>query len=433
MNERNGGAILVRDPLFGDGGKAKIVDHLTYNKNVAAVVRFQGGDNAGHTIVVGGKKIAVHAIPSGVVRNLERPVKSVMGGGMVISLPRVYKEIEALAELGIEVTPDNLMISERAKITLPYHMALEKARETSQGKKDTTARAISQTYAFDRLYMGVRAGDLRDLEYVSQQIELPLAYVNAILKEVYGLPQVDRNEVNAEMVAYSEWLLPFLGNEIPYLNGLMDDGKLVLCEGAQSGMLDVDLGIYPNTTASNTWNGAIQAGCGIDPRRIVRDVLVVKAFTSRVGIGKLVAEIEDGLADQIRKKGAEFGTSTGGPRRIGWNDQVIARYCAMVGPGTELAITKADILTGIDPLKICVNYQKGGKILDVFPATAGDLADCEPIFMELDGWSEDITGAINWRDLTENCVRYLKAIAEPYGCPISMVGTGPGREQLIVV
>lgn len=431
---RKGEVWLVRDPIFGDGGKARVVDALAEDERVLTVVRFQGGDNAGHTIVVNGKKIAVHAIPSGVVRDLERPVMSVMGRGMVINLPRVFKEIDALAELGIVVSPGNLLISEGAKLTLPYHMALERGREQSKEKKDTTARAISQTYAFDRMYQGIRAGDVRDLDYVARQIKLPLAYVNAILKEVYSQPAVTEDEVMAEITAFRERLLSYLGNEILALNDVLDiRGGIVLCEGAQSGMLDVDLGIYPNTTASNTWNGAIQAGCGLDPRRITRDVLVVKAYTSRVGIGHLVAECDEAMAEKIRTTGGEFGTTTGRPRRIGYSDSVIARYCALIGPGTEVAITKADILTGIDPLKICVAYKIDGKALPIFPATVGELNACEPVFEELPGWDQDITGLTKWDCLPQACRFYLQAVAAPYGCPISMVGTGPDRKQLIVI
>lgn len=432
-----GAVWIVRDPLFGDGGKARMVDYLTGEDRVSGVVRWNGGDNAGHTVVVGDKKIALHAVPAGVVRNSghrnECAILSVIGRGVVINLKRLHNEIDSLNQVGIWATPKTLLISEGAHLTLAYHMALESAREESVGKKDTTKKAISQTYAFGRLYQGIRAGDLRNLKLVKELIQEPLAYANGILQQVYGKPPVSTDEVMAELENHRDFFLPFLGNEILALNRIIHhDGKIVICEGAQSGMLDPDLGIYPNTTASNTWPGSIQHGCGLDPRLITRDILVVKAFTSRVGIGPLVAEIKDNLADLIREKGKEFGTTTGRPRRIGWNDQVIARYCALVGPGTELAITKVDILTGIDPLKICIDYNHNGVYAPIFPTNAEELASCEPVFMEMPGWTKDITGITEWRDLPKNAADYLEAIAKPYGCPIKFVGTGPERSQLIV-
>jgi len=423
---------LVFDPLLGDGGKAKIVDLLTNDQRVAAVVRFQGGDNAGHTIVVGGKRIAVHAMPSGVVRAQERSLMSVMGRGMVISLPRVFAEIEALKTLGISVTPYNLMISEGAKLTLPYHMAMEKAREDSQGKMGTTCRAISQTYAWHCLYQGLVAGDLRDLDYTRKRIQDPLAYANAIIIHVYGGTPVSEDEVMAELETYQKLLLPFLGNEILYLNQLLAQDLVVLFEGAQSGMLDRDLGIYPNTTASNTWPSAIQAGAGVNPRHLTRIIAVVKAYISRVGIGHLIGEMDEATANLIRERGKEFGTTTGRPRRLGWPDDVVGYYCAMVGQPTELAITKADVLTGIDPLKICFDYLIDGTSVPIFPTTASELNACQGGFQQIAGWEENITGLTNWSDLPENARAYLARIAQPYGCPITMVGTGPDRNQIII-
>ncbi len=423
---------VVRDPLFGDGGKAKIVDRLTEDERVAAVVRWQGGDNAGHTVVVDGKKIAVHAVPSGVVRSQERLLLSVAGRGMVINLPRFFAEVDALEAAGISIDPANLLVSEGAWLTLPYHMALERARESGAGKKDTTVRGISPTYASARAYQGIRAGDVRDMAYVREHIREPLAWANAILARVYGAPEITEANVLGEIELHRKRLLPFLTNEIPLLNRLLNEGRIILCEGAQSGMLDVDLGIYPNTTASNTWPGSIQAGCGLDPRRITRDICVVKAFVSRVGAGRLVAEMDDDLATIIRDRGGEFGTSTGRPRRIGWPDHTIARFCAMVGPPTEIAITKVDILTGIDQLLICSHYRRGIACVGTFPTLAHELEQCRPVFVELPGWKEDITGVTEWCNLPPNCTRYLTEVARPYGAPITMVGTGPEREQLIV-
>lgn len=423
---------VVRDPLFGDGGKAKIVDRLTEDERVAAVVRWQGGDNAGHTVVVNGKKIAVHAVPSGVVRAQERHVVSVMGRGMVINPPRVFAEVDALITAGMHIAPENLRISEGAWLTLPYHMALERAREASAGKKDTTCRGISPTYASARAYQGVRAGDVRDMDCVRRRIQEPLADHNAILEHRYYVRPISEDEVLDEVEQYRERLETHLVNEALFLNMLLDAGAIVLCEGAQSGMLDVDLGIYPNTTASNTWPGSIQAGCGINPKRITRDIAVVKAYVSRVGMGCLVAEMDDDTTAIIRDRGQEFGTTTGRARRIGWPDHVIARFCALVGQPTEIAVTKADVLTGIDKLHVCTDYRLNGQFVPIFPTTEADLGSCKPVFTELSGWKNDITGATRWEELPGNCVGYLNEAIRPYGAPITMVGTGPGREQLIV-
>ena len=423
---------IVRDPLFGDGGKAKIVDHLTKDERIGAVVRWQGGDNAGHTMVVNGKKIAVHAIPSGVVRAQERPIISVMARGMVANLARAFAELDALAEQGIVVTPENFLISEGLWLTLSYHMALEKARESGPGKKDTTCRAISQTYSSARMYQGVRAGDVRDLDVVRERIKLPLEYHNAILQQVYGQDPITEEKVMVEIEAHRERLLPFLGNEILALNQMLAEGVIVLCEGAQSGMLDVDLGIYPNTTASNTWPGSIQSGCGINPLLITRDIAVIKAYTSRVGAGHLVAEMGEDIAGRIREVGQEYGTTSGRPRRIGWTDQLIGRYCALISKPTELAITKVDVLTGIDPLMVCYGYCDNGNEAPIFPTTVSGLERCKPILKPMRGWGDDIVGITNWKDLPDNARNYLFEVAIPYNAPISMVGTGPRRDQIIV-
>lgn len=426
----------VWDPYLGDGGKAKVVDALTACPNVAAVVRHQGGDNSGHTVVVNGKKIAVHIIPCGVIRSQERPLTSVIGRGVVASLQRLFAEIDKLGKNGIAITPDNLLISKGTQLTLAYHMALELAREQSKGKMDTTAKAISQTYGLARFYQGVRAGDVQNLDRVRQQIQMPLAYVNAILKTVYGYRKnrlVSEDDVMAEVKDYRDRLLPFLGDEAKFLNDLLLQGKVVVCEGAQSLLLDVDLGIYPFTTASNTCLAAIQHGCGIDPRWITRSIAVAKAYLSRVGQGVFPSEIESELAQTIRERGGEYGTTTGRPRRILWNDWVMSGVSRLVSPPTELAITKVDILTGIDPLLICVAYQKGQQRVNSFPIIAAELASYQPVLKKQPGWKKDITGVTHWDDLPKGTQAYLLKVARPFGCPISMIGTGPGREQLIVM
>lgn len=434
--DKQGELITVTGPVFGDEGKAKIVDWLAWNNpTVAAVARYQGGDNAGHTVVVGRQEYRFHYVPSGILAAQQKKLMCVLGRGMVVSLPRLFAEIQQLAQLGVEVNPSNLLISQGIHLTLPYHMALERARESGGARKDTTKKAISQTYGFAHLYQGVRAGDIvGDVRRVSQLIDEPLAWANAILTEVYGELRISKQEVMSEIEDHRRRLSPFLHNEIKFLNTCLDKGSSVICEGAQGGMLDVDLGIYPYTTASNTWPAAIQHGCGLDPRRITRQIYVVKAYLTRVGQGPLVSEIpdDDERGKIIRERGHEYGTTTGRPRRVGWFDQIIGRFGRAISPPTELAITKADVLSGLD-LRVCVDYKMGGVILSIFPTSMITLQACQPIYQDFTGWDEDITGASCWDDLPSQCQNYLKKAPSCYGAPITMVGTGPERNQIILV
>ncbi|NUM25095.1 MAG: adenylosuccinate synthetase [Candidatus Buchananbacteria bacterium] len=428
-----GGVWIVRDPIFGDNGKARVVDHLTADPRVQAVFRWQGGDNAGHSVVFGNTEIDLHAIPAGVIRCLERPVMSVMGRGMVINPQRVLAEIERLRAKGIPVSPDNLLISEGAQLTLSFHMALEAAREAGAGKKGTTKKAISQTYGFARMYQGVRLGHLRNMDQFVRQVTPALDYTNAILTGCFGQEPISIDQVVAEVEACREQILAYAGNEIPYLNSILNQEGVILGEGAQAGMLDHDLGIYPYGTASNTWPGSIQSGVGVDPSWITEDYVVIKAYITRVGPHGLTAPMPERLATLIRERGHEYGVTTKRPRDIGWCDNMIGEFCATVGRGTKLVINKVDVLTNIHPLMVCTEYRAGGQVVDFFPTVVEDLDHITPVLTEFAGWTQDITGVTTWADLPENAQRYLEAISRPYQIPLTMVGTGPERSQIITL
>lgn len=423
---------VVTDPAYGDNGKGRIVDFLTAKEEVAAVVRWQGGANAGHEIVVGDVSIDVHCLPSGFVRAKDRQILNVMGRGMVVSLPVLFAEIDKLRQLGIPITPKNLLISNGLHLTLPYHLALEQARESGSEKKGTTKRAISQTYGFGRMYMGIRMGNLKKIDEVRKLIQEPLAYANAILEKVYAADTVSEEVVMTEIEEYREAVIPFLGDEVVALNHLVrEKNETVLCEGAQSGLLGIDLGIYPYSTASNTWPGSIQQGCGLDPRLISRNILVIKSYLTRVGPSPMPTEMNSATAELIRERGHEYGVTTKRPRRIGWPDSMIGHYCAMVGPGTELAINKSDVLTGIPDLYLGTGYRKNGTTIDSIPTIISELEGAKPILKKFPGWKQDITGVTSWDDLPEQLQNFLREIAKPYGCPISYVGTGAERSQII--
>lgn len=431
LKDKQGGWAVI-DFGHGDTGKAKIADALVESsENVVCVARYQGGDNSGHTVVVDGEKFAVHCIPCGVFHQ-DRGIKSVMGRGMVLNLTRFFGEIAALERKGVHVTPESLIVSEGIHLTLAYHMALERARESGSNKMDTTARAISQTYAFKHLYKGIRAIDLLNMDKVREKIAEPLAYVNAILEMIYHETHVSIEETMSELEIYRDRFLPFLGNEAVYLNQQLAQGKNVVFESAQSLGIDVDLGIYPYTTSSSPALGSIQHGCGVDPRWVTRVVGVIKAFTSRVGKGVFPNEMDETTAEIIRQRGGEFGTTTGRPRRILWPDNVMSSWFSLVCPPTELAITKSDILSGLNPLKVCVAYGYQGGTINQFPTDPDTLAKYEPIFRTMKGWDMDFTGAKTTSDFPQEAIDYLNEIAKPFGCPITMIGTGPGRDELII-
>jgi adenylosuccinate synthase len=429
-----GGIWCVFDPILGDNGKGRIVDHLLGNEKVTFGVRYNGGGNAGHSVVKGEEQIALHALPSSLVRAAEREVMSMMGRGMVINLTALFKEIAGLEKHGIHVTPENLIISEGAQLTLPYHLALELAAESGANKNDTTKKAISQTYGFAKMYMGIRAGDVRDLAWCAKQIVKPLSWANAILVGVYDQSPITTDEVMAELEAHRDRLMPFLGDESLEITRRLENGEIGIAEGAQSGGLCPDNGIYPYTTASSSWPCSIQTGAGVDPAWITRKIAVIKAYITRVGLNGKTSQMEEAIEELVAQRGHEFGVTSGRRRTCLWPDDTWARKCARISGATELAINKTDVLTGIDPIKICIGYRlPDGRVIDDQPIPAFELAQCSPVYIQMPGWDQDITGVTDWEDLPDNCQKFLERIAEPYNAELSFVGTGPERDQIIVL
>ncbi|MEK7189055.1 MAG: adenylosuccinate synthase [Patescibacteria group bacterium] len=425
---------------FGDEGKGKVTDVLAEDADV--VVRFQGGANAGHTLrftppFMAGRasepvEVVLHVLPCGILRP---NVMSVIGGGVVWSPAGLLKEMDAVQAKGFPVTRDRLLISDRSHLTLPHHQALEETREANPAtRSDTTVRAIGPTYADKAAKTGIRAGDLRHMEYVRKRIQQPLAETNAILTQAYGRDPVSMDHVLGVLEECRSRLIPFFGDEAEALNSWLEMGMRVLFEGAQGFMLDVSHGIYPDCTSSNMGDGAVQAGCGVSTRHWPTRVIgVVKAYMSRVGRGHLVAEMPEDLAHQLRESAGEYGATTGRPRRLAWFDCMIARHFARYVRPTSLAVTRLDNLAGISPLKICVGYRTAtGMRIRSFPTTVPELNQCQPIFEEAPGWPEDICGATDWNDLPEAAQGYVHRIhAAHCGTSVEIISTGPDRAHVI--
>ncbi|HSI64928.1 MAG TPA: adenylosuccinate synthase [Candidatus Saccharimonadia bacterium] len=413
---------------WGDEGKGKIVDYLTERSDVVA--RAQGGSNAGHTVISGGTKYVLHLIPSGI---LWPDKKCVIGNGVVIDPLGLLQEIAKLRGQGVVITPENLFISEHAHLTLAYHRALDKARETQRGVNaiGTTGRGIGPTYADKIERQGLRVTDLRDPDKLAHEIKWRAELHNHELQAA-GYPKVDVDAVVAETIDAAAQLRPHIVNTVVYLNEALAAGKRVLFEGAQGSYLDIDHGTYPFVTSSNTTAGGACTGSGVSPRRIDQIVGVAKAYTTRVGGGPFVTE-DEGISDMLHDMGREFGATTGRARRCGWLDAVLLRYAVMVNGCDSLAITNLDGLDGLEKIKICTAYTLDGKTIQYPPATIPEIERCEPIYEEHPGWLQDISGVTRHADLPPLAKAYLSRLAELAGAPVSLLGVGPAREQTLVV
>ncbi|ACX53209.1 adenylosuccinate synthetase [Ammonifex degensii KC4] len=411
---------------WGDEGKGKVTDFLAARADL--VVRYQGGNNAGHTVVVGEEEFRLHLLPSGILY----PDKTcIIGNGVVIDPAVLFNEIEVLTRRG--VTLAKLLVSERAHLILPYHRLLDAAEEERRGKGclGTTRRGIGPAYTDKAARTGLRVIDLLGEDF-PQLLAENIAYKNAILRNVYGKEGLSYEEVYREYQAYAEKLRPYVADTSLVINRAIAEGKHVLFEGAQGTLLDLDHGTYPFVTSSYPTAGGVCIGAGVGPRAIDYVVGVAKAYTTRVGEGPFPTELPGELGEEIRKRGREFGTTTGRPRRCGWFDAVIVRYAARVNGLTHLCITKLDVLTGLPTLKICYGYRYKEEELREFPASLEVLRSCQPLYEELPGWTEDISGARRLEDLPVNARRYLERIEELTGVPVALVGVGVRREQMIV-
>ncbi|WP_193509349.1 adenylosuccinate synthase [Cryobacterium sp. BB736] len=420
-------AIVLIGAQWGDEGKGKATDLL--GSRIDYVVKFNGGNNAGHTVVIGDQKYALHLLPSGILTDGVVPVIS---NGVVIDLAVLFDELDTLSSRGVDVS--RLRVSANAHVITSYHRTLDKVTERFLGKRQigTTGRGIGPTYADKINRLGIRIQDLFDENILRQKVEGALFQKNQLLTKVYNRRAVGIDEIVDDLLSYVDRLRPMVGDTALELNRALDDGKTVLFEGGQATMLDVDHGTYPFVTSSNATSGGAATGSGIAPNRMERVIGVVKAYTTRVGAGPFPTELFDEWGDFLVDNGAEFGTTTGRRRRAGWFDAPIARYSQRINGVTDFVLTKLDVLTGLEKIPVCVAYEVDGVRVDEMPVSQSDFHHAKPIYEDLPGWSEDITGIRDFDDLPKNAQDYVLRIEELSGERISAIGVGPGREAIVV-
>lgn len=412
---------------WGDEGKGKITDVLAAQADMVA--RFQGGNNAGHTVVVGSKEYKLHLIPSGILY----PGKTcIIGNGVVVDPKVLCEEMQYLHEAGFST--DNLFISDKAHVIMPYHKVLDRLEEEARAAKiGTTGRGIGPAYVDKYMRSGIRIGDMVNRERFRSRLDDILPLKNRILQQVYGHPGFTADEILAEYSSYAEKFSDRVTDTSLLVNEAYREGKGILCEGAQGTFLDIDHGTYPFVTSSNSTSGGAATGLGIGPNRITQVLGVVKAYSTRVGGGPFPTELSNDVGDLIRERGREYGTTTGRPRRCGWFDAVMVRYAVRVNGLTGLAVTLLDVLDMFETISICVGYEYRGKRLTEFPTDLEILQECEPIYVDLPGWQQDTTQAQVWEDLPEQAQNFLRFIADEVGCPIQIVSVGPRRDQTIIL
>lgn len=423
-------AFVVLGAQWGDEGKGKMTDFLAESTDV--VVRFQGGNNAGHTVEVGEKQYKLHLIPSGI---LNENKLNVLGNGVVLDPKALFDEIKYLEDLGVKVSPENLIVSDRAQLIMPYHKVLDAVKEKARGKNaiGTTKKGIGPCYTDKVERCGIRVCDLMNAEVFKEKLEENIKSKNDMLVNVYNEESLNFEEIYNEYMEFAKKLKPFVQDVSVRVYDEIKAGKKVLFEGAQGMLLDIDHGTYPFVTSSSTISGGVCSGVGIGPTMITGAVGVAKAYTTRVGKGPFPTELNDSTGDWIREKGGEFGVTTGRSRRCGWLDLVILKTSARVSGLTSLVVTKIDTLAGLDKIKVCVGYKFEDKIIDYFPASLEDLSRCEPVYEEFEGWGEEVANAKSYDEIPENAKKYLKKIEEFTGVRIDIVSVGPKRDQTIVV
>ncbi len=418
--------VAVVGAQWGDEGKGKIVDWLAERAEV--VVRFQGGHNAGHTLVIGNNTYKLALLPSGIVR----PGKiSIIGTGVVVDPWALLEEIDKVRAQGVAVTPDNLKVAENATLILPVHRELDRAREATQ-KIGTTMRGIGPAYEDRAGRRGIRAADLADIEALRERVKMLLAHHNT-LRRGFGLEEIDGEQMIGELKAIAPRVLPYVDATWRTLDALRRAGKRILFEGAQAAMLDVDHGTYPYVTSSNTLAGHAAAGSGISPAAIGYVLGITKAYTTRVGAGPFPTEQANEIGETLGQRGHEFGTNTGRKRRCGWFDAVMVRQAIKFGGIDGIALTKLDVLDGFEELKVCTGYRLDGKTIDYLPAATALQARVEPIYETMEGWSETTHGARSYAELPATAIKYVKRVEELIEAPVALLSTSPQRDDTILV
>jgi len=423
-------AIAVVGTQWGDEGKGKITDYLA--ERADAVARYQGGNNAGHTVVVDGEAFKLHLVPSGILYD---DTLCIIGNGVVIDPAVLLQELDGLLDRGVSI--DGLRISDRAHVVMPYHVALDELEEKARGnnKIGTTGRGIGPAYMDKAARCGIRMCDFVDPAVFPHRVEGVLDRKNILLERVYGARALSVGEIVGQYSAYAERLRPYVTDTSILLNDIISAGKKVLFEGAQGTFLDIDFGTYPYVTSSIPTAAGIAPGLGVAPGRVGKVVGVVKAYTTRVGAGPFPAELMDSAGELMRDRGAEYGTTTGRPRRCGWFDALMVRYAARLNGLACIAVTKLDVLDVFESIKICVAYRdrQTGERVENYPASLEKLARCQPVFEEMPGWERDISHVTRFEELPVNARRYLERISDLVGVKLGIVSVGPGRKQTIVM
>ncbi|KRM61246.1 adenylosuccinate synthetase [Paucilactobacillus vaccinostercus DSM 20634] len=421
-------SVVIVGSQWGDEGKGKMTDYLSQNADL--IVRYQGGNNAGHTIVFDGKTFKLHLIPSGIFFTDKL---SVIGNGVVVNPQALVEELAYLKDQGVD--PSGLRISSRAHVTLPYHILLDKCQEKAKGehKVGTTNKGIGPTYMDKVSRIGIRIADLLDADTFAAKLKANLAEKNQLFEKLYDVEPLKFEDIYDKFYDLGQQIKQYVTDTSVLVNDALDNGKNVLFEGAQGVMLDVDHGTYPYVTSSNPIAGGVTTGVGVGPSKVQTVLGICKAYSTRVGDGPFPTELMDATGDYIRETGHEYGTVTKRPRRIGWFDSVAMRHAKRVSGVNALSLNLLDVLTGLDTIKICTAYEINGEKIDYYPANLNDLAACKPVYEELPGWTEDITHVTHFEDLPANTQNYLKRLSELTGIALSTVSVGPDRLQTIIL
>ncbi len=421
-------AYAVIGGQWGDEGKGKVIDYLA--GSVDYVIRYAGGNNAGHTVVNDRGKFELHLVPSGFCWP---GVCGIIGNGVVVNPDVLLNELTMLSSRGIDIS--QVYVSERAHVIMPYHILLDRLEEESRGAAaiGTTGQGVGPAYMDKTGRMGIRIGDLLDGESLAARLEQVLSFKNAVITKIYGGQCLSLDEMLAKCRDWAEWLRPHVQSTEQMVQSLLAQDKRLLLEGAQGTLLDIDHGSYPYVTSSSPSIGGACTGLGLNPQSIVGVLGVYKAYSTRVGSGPMPSELNDEIADYLREKAHEYGTTTGRARRVGWFDAVAASYSRQINGFTGLVLTRLDILDGFSPVKVCIGYRAGGKDIDYFPANVGLLERCEPVYEELPGWDQPTASVTSLSELPENALAYVRRIEELVGCQAQIISTGPSRDETILV